>query len=376
MLFLYVFITAYVSLSAKASEQRSRTNPCEDKTIVLKTALFNNTIKNSFRLSHTSTLFDMIGGSSSVTWYAKKPLVNDVWPEFFFFYEQAVVLRFIKVLLGFEPIVVSLTCTFDTASKNYSFSLHVNGKSFGFCMSGKKTYICSAGKMNEFFKHLERYKGGKSIVSELKTRAKQLQSKWSDVCQNFEQFEKNTTHVYLLEYDHITNSVNCSVRSSIPWRYMMSINGSVLTDTKTRYNRSNDIHKTMGSVSRKDEVYFICIITAPNGKNVSRFLDTSGYTTPVSTITSTSEYFNISITANAYTTIGIKKETIVKSAFVKDEIPTFGTGPVAAVVVMVVLVIALISLFIFREELTFFMYRFQKVPAESPYKDVIVTVGR
>lgn len=349
-------------------------DPCDDKRIILKTILVNGTIENRFRLGCTSTLFTMSGGSSSATWYARRSLVDNVWPEFFFFYEQAIVLRFIKILLGFEPVLMSLTCTFDLVAKNYSFSLHVDGIFFGFCTSNKKSYKCSAGRMTDFFRNLERYKGGKSIVNELKDHVRDLQHKWLGVCRRFTALEKNATHVYSLHYDNATDNISCSVSSSVPWRYVISINGSVINDTRTRYNRSNDLHTTVGDIPRRGGVHFVCIIASPNGTDVSRYLDIPSSTTLIPVHTSTTEtHYDISSTVHVSATIEIKNK-FVKKIMTTKEAPTFGTGPVASVVIMVSVAIVLMGSFIFREELISYIHKLQEVPTESPYKDILVSI--
>lgn len=375
--FLMIFILLVTETwTGDASRQKIISNPCDDKRIVLKTVLVNDTIENSFRLGCTSTLFTMSGGSSSVTWYSKRPLVNDVWLEFFFFYEQAIVLRFIKILLGYEPITVSLTCTLDLVLKNYSFSLNVDNRSFGACANSRKTYVCSVGRMKEFFKNLEHYKGGKSIVIELKKRAKELYKKWSDVCQLFKILEKNATNVYLLYYDPVTDKIVCTVSSSVPWRYSISINGSVINDTKTRYNRSDDTHTTVGSTSRKNGMHFVCGIGSPNGTNASQFLNIPVSTTLASILTSTREGDrDISIAVDAATTTEVKK-LIKKVLPTQKEMPTFGTGPIISVVIMVSTAIILMGSFVFREELASFIHKLQEVPTESPYKDIVMTIER
>lgn len=373
-----VFIVSLVFLHTatrthNAPGRKNLSDPCDDKTIVLETTLINGTIENRFRLGCTSTLFVMFGGSSSATWYATRPLVSDLWPEFFFFYEQSIVLRFIRILLGFEPVVMSLTCTFDLISKNYSFSLRVDDRSFGACTVIKTYYTCSAGRMTEFFKNLERYKGGRSIVKELKDHVKALQHKWLGVCKRFDKLEANATHIYSLTSDSSEDTITCSVSSSVPWKYLLRINESVINDTETTYNRSDDMHTTVGSVLRKGGMRFICNITSPNGTIVSEYVDIPPSPTPTSLVTTTEEY-HVPLTTGTDATTETRKKSVKKVVMTQKEIPTFGPGPVSSVVIMVSIAIVLMGSFIFREELVSVLHKLNEVPTESPYKDIVMTI--
>lgn len=376
MLLVYIFIL-FCTLSIKVSEHKNLSDPCNDKRIVLKTVLVNNTIENRFRLICTSTLFTMSGGSSSVTWRADYRLVDDVWTEFYFFYEQSIVLRFIKILLGFEPTIISLICAFDTVSKNYSFTLWIDNTFSGTCTKTKNSYVCSAGRMHEFFRNLEHYRGGKSIVSELKVHARSLKKKWSSVCKIFKERERNATYIYSLDYNYTTNMISCSVKSNIPWQYKIFINGSVINTTKTTYNRSDNIYSTVGDTPRGDGICFLCTISPPGGKNVSRCFNVSAFTTSISTYPSIGKEYHTSFTTvNAYVTVATRKGLVQKDILIRDEIATFGTGQVTSVVIMVLLTIGLIFLFVFWKEVVLLKYNFQKVPTESPYKDVVMIIGK
>lgn len=379
MVFLYVFVICCM-LSVEVctngtSRKKGLPNPCDDKTIILETILLNHTIENKFRLGRTTTLFTMLGGSSSVTWYAKRPLVSDVWNEFFFFYEQGIVLRFLKVLLGSEPSVMSLTCVFNTISKKHSFFFHVENRLFGTCINNKISYVCSAGMMREFFTNLERYKGGNSIIMELKKHVKNIQNKWFEVCNRFDKLEKNVTHMYSLEYNSTVDTISCSVKSPIPWQYEITINGTVVNDTKTMYDRSTNIYTTTGSLSRKDGLYFLCVIISPYGKKVLRTLDISPFTTSMTSILPVEKCYDYSTVTSTYITVAVKKEH-EKNVPMQDDVPTFGSWPVICIVIMVLVVISLIGLFVFQEEITSFRQKFQDVPTESPYKDIVMTVKR
>lgn len=383
MFFSHVFVLCFL-LSGSVwtnviSRKKSFSDPCNDRKIILETVLFNNTLENKFRLGMTSTLFIILGGSSSVTWNAKKPLVSDVWTEFFFFYEQGIVLRFFQILLGFEPSVMSLTCIFDTASRQHSFFFRIENKLFGTCRNNKLSYVCSVGMMKEFFMYLERYKGGTSIIMELKKHAKNIQNKWSDICKKFNKLEKDATHTYVLHYNYTMDTISCSVKSSVPWRYEIAINGSVINDTKTTYDRETNIHTTSGSVSRGGGVYFLCTIHFPYGKKISKTLDISTFiipTTLISTISTSTleEYLDSPTVANIHTITEIQTESVKKISF-QNDVPIFGAGSVTFLVIIVLLVIGLIASFVFQKEITSFRYKFQNVPTESPYKDIVMTIG-
>lgn len=374
-----VFITCFISMAVMwpddASARKSVLGPCDDKRIILETTLTHDVIENRFRLGCTSTLFTTVGGSSSVTWCAKQALVNDVWLEFYFFYEQAILLRFIKILLGTEPHSMSLTCVFDTESRHYSFFLHVDNKFVGACTNNKTSYVCSIGKMTEFFKNLEHYKGGKSIVTDLKKYAKNIQKKWFGVCKLFEILDKNATHTYAMNYDYVTDTITCSVGSSVPWHYEIILNGSVTGSTETKYNKSTDMHTTTRNVSRDSGVHFVCIVTSLYGKNVSQDFDISAFTVPITTFKSTTEdHRDSSTTIDTYTETNVKE--FEKKEVLIGNTSTFGAGPVTSIVIMVLLAIGLIGSFVFREEIISFGYRFQKVPTESPYKDILMTIEK
>lgn len=375
MLFGHVFVAFFLILHTGTLGRKNILNPCNDKRLVLETSLVKNTIENKFRLGCTSTLFTMSGGSSSVTWYAKQPLVSEVWTEFYFFYEQAIVLRFIRILLGFEPTAMSLTCVFDLASKKYSFFLRVDKTFIGVCTSNKTSYICSAGRMTEFFKNLEHYKDGKSIVTDLKKHVKSIQKKWLHVCRLFERLERNVTHVYSVYYDHITNVIRCSIESSVPWRYDIFINGSIINDTETKYDRIVDMHMTVGSVPRGDGLHFVCVIVSPYGKSVSQIFDVSEFTTSTIATFPIKEYWKTSTTFSTYNII-TTRELVKTDILIQYRSSVFGVGPIVSIVIIVVLVIILIGSFVFREEIISFKHQFQKVPTESPYKDIVMTIGK
>lgn len=89
------------------------------------------------------------------------------------------------------------------------------------------------------------------------------------------QREKDGRNEYDLWYDPNDDRIICIIRSMSPWRYKIDLNEHSANIVKTNYNEQSKTYDTVGIITRKHEMQFVCAITFPNGTIVTQTMNIS-----------------------------------------------------------------------------------------------------
>lgn len=373
MSFLFAGLETAASEGGVRFERKYTADPCDDKVLILTTWVQGSKVfKHGFRLNSTDAVFFGYGLRPVLIWQAPTSAV-DVSTEMAFFEQQSGTVA--KAVKGFLKVsgLVTLYYEFNTRTRDLVVDVYVSKVLVSSYRDGKVSFQPRFHGLGTEVRDFVKNSATGIRTDILESRAAELERKWFGFCTEMKQMANLTAGNYSLSYDSERNETTCSVRSEMSWFHLVFFDSRIATATKREYDKRGGTHLTAGRT--KGRGFTVCNITFPDGTIALQTFsseDGLGAVTPSpSTIATSPEPAAIpsgSTSLNSWPPLSPSPSPDTKNASGEtSEASASGNGGTVAGVLVVVLLILVggVGLFLYRDRLETFLFRFQRVPTEG-----------
>lgn len=372
MSFLFAGLEAAASEGGVRFERKYTADPCDDKALILTTWVQGSKIfKHGFRLNSTDAVFFGYGLRPVLIWQAPTSAV-DVSTEMAFFGRQGGTVA--KAVEGFLKVsgLVTLYYEFNTRTRDLVLDIYVSKRLVSSYRDGKVRFQPMFHWLGtEVRDFVGKYATGIG-TDILKSRAAELERKWFGFCTEMKKMANVTAGNYSLTYDSEKNETTCSVESEVSWFHLVFFDSRIATVTKREYDKKGRTHLTVGRTKGKE--FTVCNITFPDGTIALQTFsseDGLGASTPSpSPITTSPRPAEISpessVSSSPFLSLFSSPDAKTASGETSEASASGAGGTAAGVtVVTLLLLVGGIGVFLYRDRLKTFFFRFQRVPTEG-----------
>lgn len=393
---VYAMSLLFVGLGAATSERdvrferRYTADPCDDKWLIFRTWVQGpRTFKHGFRLNCTNAVFFAHGSRPTVDWQAPTSGVALSVEMAFFTQQSDTVAKAVKDFLAVSGLV-ALYYEFNTHTRDLALDIYISRKLMSRYRNGTTRFQPEFEELGTEVRNFVKRHATGIGTDILKSWAEHLEQKWLGFCRDMKKMANITAGNYSLTYDHGKGETTCSVESAMSWFHSVFFDSRLATAIKREYRPRGKTHLTAGWTKGRE--FAVCNITFPDGTvALQTFSSEHGLapTPPVPTTTTksarpaaappkpTTKAFEDS--PGPFPSLGpspslvpspspeTKNASEEKDRGETSEAAVSGDGGVVAGVLVVVLLILIggVGLFLYRERLRRYFFRFQRVPTEG-----------